>query len=390
MGAANTDVDDPTAVFGVVPASLKLEDVSTVSTDPANDDDDDADNNVAGISSPSFISMGASPGVVGGGGAPTPMSLDGGGGGGGGGVAASMGGRGGTSAARGGAGNAPAGPFETPDLTPIQRRDGGGRGADNPRHQYATRSRQKRTGGGPLASATAADGASEGHPASAAAARSQHPDSVMARRTPMTGDEDVVARARTVASRLYYAPSPETTPPHVLGSGLDHGSAIKAPPSIKAAWSATKSGKKGRRGRSPPPLLGGLGTELDYSYATGGGGSRGRLSFGSAAASSVQTQLEERRLFAADAGCDEKGQSFADGSVNNAAGEMPPPAPRPPASAGRTEDDAEMDEEEEECGTGEDGGVQEILELLCLLGAAQRRLCEVCTSAPCRFSFPLG
>ena len=214
----------------------------------------------------------------------------------------------------------------------------------------------------------------------------------------MTGD-DVVARARTVASRLYYGPSPETTPPHILGAGLDYGSAVKAPPSIKAAWSATKSGKKGRRGRAPPPLLGGVGTEMDYSSASflvmtngGGGGSssRGRLSFGSATYGSVQTPLGERTLFAADNDGEGKNQSFEEASANDGAGEMPPPAPRPPVSAGVAKEEEEAFwEEEEECGTGEDGGVQEILELLCLLGAAQRRLCEVCRVHVLPFCFVL-
>ena len=214
----------------------------------------------------------------------------------------------------------------------------------------------------------------------------------------MTGNSDVVSRARTVASRLYYAPSPETTPPHILGSGLDSGSAVKAPPSIKAAYSARKSARKAGRygGRGAPPLLGGLGTELDYSSAssimTGGDttGNRGRLSFGSATtAASVQTPLGERALFASTDGGDAVGehqdQSFAaeDSIASSDAMEMPPPAPRPPAAsatippAARKDSAANLDgEEEDECGTGEDGGVQEILEILCLLGAAQRRLCE--------------
>ena len=213
----------------------------------------------------------------------------------------------------------------------------------------------------------------------------------------MTGSSDVVSRARTVASRLYYAPSPETTPPHILGSGLDSGSAIKAPPSIKAAYSARKSARKVGRygGRGAPPLLGGLGTELDYSSAssvmTGGDttGNRGRLSFGSATTASVQTPLGERALFASTDGGDavgeHKDQSFAaeDSVASSDAMEMPPPAPRPPAasaaaSTARKGVPTNLDEDEEgdECGTGEDGGVQEILEILCLLGAAQRRLCE--------------
>ena len=77
---------------------------------------------------------------------------------------------------------------------------------------------------------------------------------------------------------------------------------------------------------------------------------------------------------------------MADGNADGGAPEsssemdaMPPPAPRPPASSeskrggSRT---AIEDAEDEDCGTGEDGGVQEILNLLCVLGAAQRRLCE--------------
>ena len=125
----------------------------------------------------------------------------------------------------------------------------------------------------------------------------------------MTGNSDVVSRARTVASRLYYAPSPEITPPHVLGSGLDSGSAVKAPPSIRAAYSARKSARKGGRygggrgARAPPPLLGGLGTELDYSSASsimtmGGGdttGNRGRLESGLRACQDAAQQQQPQQ-----------------------------------------------------------------------------------------------
>jgi len=435
MGAANTAADDPTVVFGVVPPSLRRRDVATggttgggvvdgASTDGEGGMDDGVGEEGVGGSSPSFISMGASPGVVGGG-APTPMSLDGG-------AAAaaaaahgtgadpalaaghvdessasllpatslfrSAGGggrRGGVGAgAPGGAGAGPAGPFDAPDLTPIQRRGDD----DHSRRQYATRSRQRNDdgrggGGGPPASARAVG-------VGAGAGAGAHPPSAGPRRTPpMTGNSDVVSRARTVASRLYYAPSPETTPPHILGSGLDSGSAVKAPPSIRAAYSARKSARKGGRygGGRVPPLLGGLGTELDYSSSssvmTGGDttGNRGRLSFGSAASASVQTPLGERALFAStdggDGGGELRDQSFAaeDSVATSDAMEMPPPAPRPPGTSAAAASIAakhmdvatELDGPEEDvCGTGEDGGVQEILEVLCLLGAAQRRLCE--------------
>ena len=426
MGAAHADVDDPTAVFGVVPPSLRWKDViAGVDVDGLDGLDGGKNDGGEGMvvegedaaSSPSFISMGASPGVVGGG-APTPMSLDGGTaaaaaaaaaqGGAGADVdessasllptrslfrsAGGGGRRGGVGAGAAGAGAGPGGvgsgvgPFDTPDLTPIQRRGGD----EDSSRQYATRSRQRNDGGG--GGSGGGGGASNAHPPSAGGPR---------RTPPMTGNSDVVSRARTVASRLYYAPSPETTPPHILGSGLDSGSAIKAPPSIKAAYSARKSARKAGRygGRGAPPLLGGLGTELDYSSAsassvmTGGDttGNRGRLSFGSATTTgaSVQTPLGERALFASTDGGDAVGehqdQSFAaeDSVASSDAMEMPPPAPRPPAasatipSAARKNAATHSDSEEDnECGTGEDGGVQEILEILCLLGAAQRRLCE--------------
>ena len=399
---------DPTVVFGVVPSALRqgtgaaADGASAAGgVDGAEGEDGgamDVDGGEPSAASPSFLSMGASPGVVGGG-APTPMSLDGGGAA----AAAAAAAQGGHHAdessasllpatslfrsaggggRRGGAG-AGSGPFDAPDLTPIQRR---GDDQDDSHRKYATRSRH------PPAAGT--------HPPSSAGGPRRSPP-------PMTGNSDVVSRARTVASRLYYAPSPEITPPHVLGSGLDSGSAVKAPPSIRAAYSARKSARKGGRygggrgARAPPPLLGGLGTELDYSSASsvmtmGGGdttGNRGRLSFGSAASASVQTPLGERALFAStDGGADggeqqgDQSSSFAEDSVAASdAMEMPPPAPRPPAAAvaaasfaaRQKASAAELEGvEEDECGTGEDGGVQEILEILCLLGTAQRRLCE--------------
>uniref|UniRef100_A0A7S4N5K4 Uncharacterized protein n=1 Tax=Odontella aurita TaxID=265563 RepID=A0A7S4N5K4_9STRA len=466
MGAASSEEDDPTKVFGVVPASLQR--IESAAGSVGGEDILPS----GAVPSPAFSlsgtplgaeseeprAVGGRRGVAGGhGGAnsairhrsfATPTSPDhvedpsytflGGGGRDGGGSrgdrgvsvgsglhATSLFHTGGRSNRVGNAAAAPAEPsaslFDTPGLTPIRR------SWDNNHHPPPCPGTVQRGAANPPSARGGGGGDHHPHDDSA-----QITNSAMARAAagrPSMGvsgaafaspEEAVVNRARTVAARLYYGPSPETTPPPTTAS--------KAPPPASSLrLSRARKWRRRRLGGLTAGLPGGAGaaggtpgsyglgddvppdaaeqSRLSFSSSSAGGGAGG---IGGPSAADLSTPFGEKRaLFqqssargrAASGGRGEMDASTTSfGTTNNtpAMRGLTLGGPSPSVSAraetlaeggGRTtgvagggarnnprSEPAAVDIDEE--GTDEDGGVREILELLCTLGAAQRQLCQ--------------
>ena len=329
--------------------------------------------------------------------------------------------------------------FDTPGLTPIQRR--GGRGVEFAAEpQLGSRqAHHRQQQWGQEGSVHRQQSIAE---APTARAHDHHPDSVRVASTnsaiarAVTGrlststsppsSEDVLARARRVAARLYYEPALDTTdvtattPPPSQPRGIP-GSSLKLSRArqrrrIGGMTSLSPVAYAGDTAVAPSPSYG--------KYAGDDGGSdvnglnatvQSRLSFstssintpsrgggnGNATAVGPSNMVEEKRkLFMQAYGDSVKRGDISDSADGNSTANTPG---MKGLAIGRTvgtrvhpigslkENLRSLEPENADlpvdvgrgagghgdCETNEDGGVKEILELFCTLGTAQRMLCQV-------------